>query len=191
MMRRREEVRGLELPLFENAPEILDRLDAVSANFRMSLAIEKVPVVEAEHRQREAQTIFGSGGLSFRTWGADKSAISPGESAHICYGIVDAKTVRIDPPVRDYLDRLIGLSYLPWPARVAFGPVNRFLTTGFLPPPFREQMRLGWSERDQQAFALLIQMIATVSRVLPAPISQFPFNACLADLRLRRMLSAR
>ena len=23
------------------------------------------------------------------------------------------------------------------------------------------------------------------------PISQFPFNACLADLRLRRMLSAR
>lgn len=54
---------------------------------------------QAEHRQREAQTIFGSGGLSFRTWSADKSSVRPGETAHICYGIVDAKTVKIDPPV--------------------------------------------------------------------------------------------
>lgn len=56
---------------------------------------------QAEKRQREAQTIFGSGGLSFRTWGADKSVVHAGEAAHICYGIVDAKTVRIDPPVED------------------------------------------------------------------------------------------
>lgn len=54
---------------------------------------------QAEHQQREAQTIFGSGGLSFRTWSADKSAVQPGETAHICYGIVDAKSVKIDPPV--------------------------------------------------------------------------------------------
>jgi len=74
---------------------------------------------------------------------------------------------------------------------VAFGPVNRFLTTGFLAPPFREQMRLGWTERDQQAFALLIRTLATVSRLLPAPVSRFPFNAYLAELRLRRNLPAR
>jgi len=114
-------------------------------------------------------------------WPADRAAFGR-------YWAAELARVRIDPPVRDYLDRLIGLDYLPWPASVAFGPVNRFLTTGFLPPPFREQMRLGWTERDQQAFALLIRTIATVSRVLPAPISRFPFNACLADLRLRRML---
>lgn len=114
-------------------------------------------------------------------WPADRAAFER-------YWAAELAGVRIDPPVRDYLDRLIGLNYLPWPASAAFGPVNRFLTTGFLPPPFREQMRLGWTERDQQAFALLIRTIATVSRVLPAPISRFPFNACLADLRLRRML---
>jgi uncharacterized protein (DUF2236 family) len=74
---------------------------------------------------------------------------------------------------------------------VAFGPVNRFLTAGFLPPPFREQMRLGWTERDQQAFALLIGAVAIVNRFLPTQISRFPFNACLADLRLRRMLPPR
>jgi hypothetical protein len=56
---------------------------------------------EAERRQREAQIIFGSGGLSFRTWSADKAVVHPGEAAHICYGIVDAKSVKLDPPVAD------------------------------------------------------------------------------------------
>jgi uncharacterized protein (DUF2236 family) len=117
-------------------------------------------------------------------WPADRAAFER-------YWAAELAGIRIDPPVRDYLDRLIGLEYLPWPASVAFGPVNRFLTAGFLAPPFREQMRLGWTERDQQAFALLIRTLATVSRLLPAPVSRFPFNACLADLRLRRNLPAR
>jgi uncharacterized protein (DUF2236 family) len=106
------------------------------------------------------------------------------------YWAAELARVRIDPPVRDYLDRLIGLDYLPWPVNAALGPVNRFLTAGFLPPPFREQMGLGWTERDRQAFALVIRAVALVSRLAPAPVSRFPFNACLADLRLRRLLRA-
>src|ERR1700685_322483 len=62
-------------------------------------AQQELAAKQAEQRQREAQTIFGSGGLSFRTWSADKAAVRPGETAHICYGIVDAKSVKIDPPV--------------------------------------------------------------------------------------------
>ncbi len=62
-------------------------------------AQQQLAAEQAEHRQREAQTIFGSGGLSFRTWSADKAVVRLGEVAHICYGIVDAKTVKIDPPV--------------------------------------------------------------------------------------------
>jgi len=95
--------------------------------------------------------------------------------------------VRIDPPVREYLDRLIGLGYLPRPVSTALGPVNRFLTAGFLPAPFREQMQLGWTGRDQQLFTLLIWMVAFVNHLLPAPVTRFPFNACLHDLRLRIM----
>jgi uncharacterized protein (DUF2236 family) len=95
--------------------------------------------------------------------------------------------VRIDPPVRDYLYRLMMLDYLPWPFSAAFGPLNRFLTIGFLPPPFREQMQLRWTERDQREFQLLMQMIASVNRLLPPPVSRFPFNACLQDLRVRIM----
>ena len=114
-------------------------------------------------------------------WPADRAAFER-------YWATALAEVRIDPPVRDYLDRLIGLGYLPWPVRAAFGPVNRLLTAGFLPPPFREQMRLGWTERDQQVFALFIRAVATASRGLPGPVTRFPFNACLADLRVRRML---
>jgi type II secretory pathway pseudopilin PulG len=62
-------------------------------------AQQQLAAQQAEQRQREARTIFGSGGLSFRTWSADKAVVRPGETAHICYGIVDAKTVNIDPPV--------------------------------------------------------------------------------------------
>jgi uncharacterized protein (DUF2236 family) len=80
--------------------------------------------------------------------------------------------------VREYLHRLTMLGYLPRPFSVAFGPLNRFLTTGFLPPPFRDQMQLPWTERDQRQFESLMRMIATVNRRLPSPIRRSPFNAC-------------
>jgi uncharacterized protein (DUF2236 family) len=79
------------------------------------------------------------------------------------------------------------LDYLPRPFGTALGPVNRFLTTGFLPPPFREQLQLPWTERDQRQFDLLIQLVASVNRLVPAPVSRFPFNVSLHELRLQMM----
>lgn len=113
-------------------------------------------------------------------WPADRAAFEE-------YWAAAMAELRIDPPVRDYLDRLMTLAYLPRPFGTALGPVNRFLTTGFLPPPFREQMQLRWTERDQRQFDLLIQMVASVNRLLPAPVSRFPFNVSLQDLRLQMM----
>jgi uncharacterized protein (DUF2236 family) len=113
-------------------------------------------------------------------WPADRAAFER-------YWDAALAEVRIDPPVRDYLERLMALDYLPRPLAAAFGPLNRFLTAGFLPPPFRAQMRLGWTERDQQIFAVLIGLVAVVNRLLPGPVSRFPFNACLQDLRMRRL----
>lgn len=46
-------------------------------------------------------------------------------------------------------------------------------------------MQLPWTERDQRQFDLLIEMIASVNRLLPAPVSRFPFNASLHELRLQ------
>jgi uncharacterized protein (DUF2236 family) len=48
-------------------------------------------------------------------------------------------------------------------------------------------MQLDWTERDQRQFDLLIKMIAAVNRLLPAPVTRFPFNASLHGLRLRMM----
>jgi uncharacterized protein (DUF2236 family) len=111
----------------------------------------------------------------------------PDRAAFERYWASAVAEIRIDPPVHDYLDRLMRLDYLPPPFRTALGPVNRFLTTGFLPPLFREQMRLRWTDRDQRQFACLMRLIASANRLLPSPISEFPFNACRQDLRMRIM----
>ena len=91
-----------------------------------------------------------------------------GRSGRVRAVLASALTeVRIDPPVRDYL------------------------TTGFLPPPFREHMQLPWTESDQRYFGFFMQMIGSVNRLLPPPVSRFPFNACLQDLRVRIMWNSR
>ena len=115
----------------------------------------------------------------------------PDRAAFDRYWASAVAELQIDPPVRDYLGRLMALDYLPRPFSTAFGPVNRFLTVGFLPAPFRDQMQVQWTERDQQAFAFLIGMVALVSRLLPGPVSRFPFNACLQQLRMRRFVGTR
>ena len=93
--------------------------------------------------------------------------------------------VRIDPPVRAYLQDLIMLRYLPGPVSTALGPLHRFLTIGLLPPLFREQMGLPWTGRDQREFDAVMRAVAGVNRILPGPVRRFPFNACLHDLRAR------
>jgi uncharacterized protein (DUF2236 family) len=89
------------------------------------------------------------------------------------------------PPVWHRLDRLMTLDYLPRPVSMTLGPLNRFVTAGFLPAPFRDQMQLRWTEADQRKFRILMGTIASVNRLLPPPVSRFPFNACLQDLRVR------
>ena len=99
--------------------------------------------------------------------------------------------IRIDPLVRAYLEDLVMLRYLPRPLSEALGPFNRFLTTGLLPPPFRAQMGLPWSGRDQRDFEAVMRTIAAANRLLPGPVRRFPFNACLYDLRARAWRAGR
>jgi uncharacterized protein (DUF2236 family) len=95
------------------------------------------------------------------------------------------REVRIDRPVRELLRRLMMLEFLPLPVNAALGPVNEFLPAGSLPPPFREQLRLGRTRRDQRQFELLMRTIAPVNGGCCPLVSKFPFNACLQDLRTR------
>jgi uncharacterized protein (DUF2236 family) len=117
-------------------------------------------------------------------WPADRDAFRS-------YWEGELASVRIDPPVRAYLEKVIRLAYLPAPLGALLAPVNQFLTAGFLPPPFRDQMRLPWTERDQRQFDALLRVVAQIDRLLPGPARRFPFNACLAGWRCRRWLRER
>lgn len=102
-----------------------------------------------------------------------------------------AATIHIDDSVRRYLMQLVDLAVLPKPLSAVFAPFNRFMTTGFLPPVFREQMQLDWSAADQRRFDRLLSSIGVVNQRLPRPVRAFPFNLYLADFRRRLRTGAR
>jgi uncharacterized protein (DUF2236 family) len=113
-------------------------------------------------------------------WPADRDEFA-------CYWDVMVDKTAIDAPVREYLLALLRLENLPRPLRFGAG-FNVWVTTGFLPPKFRDEMRLSWSERDEQRFVRLLRRIGAVQRRLPGPIRRFPFNWFLWDMRLRHRL---
>jgi uncharacterized protein (DUF2236 family) len=101
------------------------------------------------------------------------------------YWTAALEQVHIDDAVREHLDQIVRLRYLPRPLSVLFGPLHRFIAAGYLPPEFREQMRLDWSPAQQRRFDAMIRAIALVNRVMPRSLRRFPFNAVLWDLRRR------
>jgi uncharacterized protein (DUF2236 family) len=115
-------------------------------------------------------------------WPEDRAAFR-----HYWEGALDS--VRIDPPVRDYLGELVRLAYLPGPLGAVLGPVNQFLTTGFLSSPFRDQMDLTWTDREQRQFEAVLRAVGLINRMMPGPARRFPFNACLVSWRCRRLIS--
>lgn len=52
-----------------------------------------------EETQRVNNLIFGSGEIEFSTFSADKGVLRPGETTELCYGVVNAVKVELDPPI--------------------------------------------------------------------------------------------
>ncbi len=52
-------------------------------------------------RQRQADLIFGSGEVKIVSYSVDKASMPRGESADLCYGVVNATKVVIEPHVED------------------------------------------------------------------------------------------
>lgn len=110
-------------------------------------------------------------------WPSDRAAFAG-------YWTAAVQRTAIDPPVRAYLDDLAHLRHLPHVPRT-LARFAAWVTTGFLPPPFRDQMGFTWSARDEQRFATLMRRIGMVQRHVPTTVRRFPFNAFLWDLRRR------
>jgi len=93
--------------------------------------------------------------------------------------------VHIDDTVRGYLTDLTMMCNMPTPVRLAFGRFNEFVTIGFLPPRFRDEMRFDWDARRQRRFERLMAVIGVLVRASPPALRAFPLNALLWDLRRR------
>jgi uncharacterized protein (DUF2236 family) len=97
--------------------------------------------------------------------------------------------VHIHDAVREYLypiaaGRIAGVEIPRWLER-RLEAVNLFITTGFLPQRFRDEMGLPWHLSKQRRFNRLMAALGTVNNLLLRFIRQFPFNACLKDLDWR------
>jgi uncharacterized protein (DUF2236 family) len=93
--------------------------------------------------------------------------------------------VHIDDTVRAFLLDLVEMRFAHRPVRLLFGRFHRFMTIGFLPARFRQEMRLSWSPRQQRRFARVTAAVAAIVRLQPRVLQEFPFNLYLWDVRRR------
>lgn len=138
---------------------------------------------EAECAYQEAR-IFGTA-LQVRPemWPADRAAFDK-------YWQEQLETnIHIDDTVRDYLYRIAAVRMrgvtLPGPFHKLVEEPMLFITTGFLPQRFRDEMHLSWSPAKQKQFDALIALLRVVNRLTPPPVRRFPFNALMWDMRWR------
>lgn len=93
--------------------------------------------------------------------------------------------VLIDDRLRHHLLAIAKLRMFPRPVSLLLGRFNLFVTTGFLPERFRQEMRLSWSPRKQARFERLMKANGAIATRLPRILREFPYNLCLWDLRRR------
>jgi uncharacterized protein (DUF2236 family) len=93
--------------------------------------------------------------------------------------------VSIDPVVRAYLLNMINRRALRFPWNVPPRRPVEFVTTGLLPPRFRAELGLAWSEADEASFGRSLRRLGAVYRRLPRTVRLFPLNLLLLDMRLR------
>lgn len=137
---------------------------------------------DADRHYREGMTLATTLQVPPAMWPPDRAAFDR-------YWEESLAKVHIDDAVREYLypiaaNRIRGV-WLPGPVRRLTEGFALFITTGFLPQRFRDEMRLPWDSTKQRRFDRLIAVLATVNRYLPRFIRQFPFNVLLYDLDRR------
>jgi hypothetical protein len=62
-------------------------------------AQEELDAKQASARKRIVDQYYGAGEIRIPTFLADNGLLKPGQSTHLCYGVVNAVSVKLDPPV--------------------------------------------------------------------------------------------
>lgn len=111
-------------------------------------------------------------------WPVDRAAFD-------AYWAAGLERVAYDAPVREHLLALVDLRMVPRWMRWGNAPLNRLVTTGFLPPEFRDAMGLDWTPAQQRRFDRLVRVLRVGSRLLPRWARMLPVRLQLAEVRLR------
>lgn len=136
----------------------------------------------ADEHYQEGMTLGTTLQVTADMWPADRKAFDE-------YWRQSLDLVHIDDAVREYLfpiaaGRVAGLR-LPRSIERRIDAVNLFITTGFLPQRFRDEMKLPWDETKQRRFNRVMAGLGRINRVSPRFVRRFPFNWMLRDLDWR------
>jgi hypothetical protein len=62
-------------------------------------AAQAIQNKKADENKQFVSQVYGSGEVKFTAMSADSGVLAPGQTTQLCYGVVNAKTVKVDPPV--------------------------------------------------------------------------------------------
>jgi uncharacterized protein (DUF2236 family) len=136
----------------------------------------------ADRHYWDARTLATMLQVPEEMWPADRVAFDQ-------YWQESLEKVHIDDAVREYLypiavSRIRGVR-LPGPIQRARERLNLFVTTGFLPQRFRDEMHFEWDADKQRRFDRLMSVIRFANNLAPRCVRDFPFNLVLRDLDWR------
>jgi uncharacterized protein (DUF2236 family) len=136
----------------------------------------------ADQHYRDGMALGTTLQVPAEMWPADRKAFDE-------YWQESLAKVDIDDAVREYLfpiaaGRIAGVN-LPRSVERRLDAVNLFITTGFLPQRFRDEMRLPWDAAKQRRFNRVMAVIGRINSVMPRFVRRFPFNWMLRDLDWR------
>lgn len=144
---------------------------------------EPLSTDDAERLYRAAAVLGTTLQVPAERWPADRAAFER-------YWSEGLARVSIDDTVRAHLTDVMLVRWLPRVISRPLEPFNRFVTSGFLPTEFREQMHLDWNAAQQRRFERFTGLLGSVVRRVPWWARAFPYNVLLFDLR-RRMRAGR
>lgn len=93
--------------------------------------------------------------------------------------------IEMDDLTRRYLQGIATLRFLPAPIPKLLGPLHRWVTVGYLPVEFRDELGLPWGDRSQRAFDALYRLNGLAMRHTPRPLRLLPWQLYLWDVRRR------
>ena len=98
---------------------------------------------------------------------------------------VASQRIVIDDTTCEFLNDLVDLKMINPLIRLPFVNLLRFLTIGFLPPLFHDQLGLEWTEDDRRRFQHLFTFVSVVNKFLPKWIRFGGTRILMGDLRRR------